>query len=230
MNELFSSSYLSGVCLTLCIYLLSSAIQKKVKHPILNPILISILVIITILKASGISYASYMQSTILLSTLLTPSTLCFAVLLYEQYSLIKRYAKAIILGVFAGTLSCMLTIFLLCKLFDLDHTIYVTLLPKSITTAIGMTLSQMMNGYVPITIILIIITGIFGNMIGPGLCRLAGISNPIAQGAAIGTASHAIGTAKAMEINQIAGAVSSFSIILAGIFTVLLSPVFSLLI
>lgn len=230
MNELFSSSYLSGVCPTLCIYLLSSAIQKKVKHSILNPILISILVIITILKASGISYASYMQSTILLSTLLTPSTLCFAVLLYEQYSLIKRYAKAIILGVFAGTLSCMLTIFLLCKLFALDHAIYVTLLPKSITTAIGMTLSQMMNGYVPITIILIIITGIFGNMISPGLCRLAGISNPIAQGAAIGTASHAIGTAKAMEINQIAGAVSSFSIILAGIFTVLLSPVFSLLI
>ena len=230
MNELFSSSYRSGGCPTLCIYLLSSAIQKKVKHSILNPILISILVIITILKASGISYASYMQSTILLSTLLTPSTLCFAVLLYEQYSLIKRYAKAIILGVFAGTLSCMLTIFLLCKLFALDHAIYVTLLPKSITTAIGMTLSQMMNGYVPITIILIIITGIFGNMISPGLCRLAGISNPIAQGAAIGTASHAIGTAKAMEINQIAGAVSSFSIILAGIFTVLLSPVFSLLI
>ena len=161
------------------------------------------------------------------SYLLTPATVCLAVPLYEQFQLLKKNAKAVLLGIFSGVLTSLGSIFLLSRLFRLDHATYVTLLPKSITTAIGVGISEELGGYVSLTVAVILITGVLGNMIAEGLCKLFRITDPIARGVAIGTSSHAIGTAKAMELGEVEGAMSSLSIVVSGMLTVLGAAVFA---
>ena len=148
--------------------------------------------------------------------------------LYEQLSLLKTHKKAILLGIFSGVMTSLVCVLALSFLFGLDHTAYVTLLPKSITTAIGMGVSEKLGGHVSITVAVIILTGILGNMIARGVCRVFSITEPVARGVAIGTSSHAIGTTRAMELGEIEGAMSSLSIVIAGILTVAGASVFAL--
>lgn len=158
---------------------------------------------------------------------MTPATICLAVPLYEQFELLRKNYRAVLAGIFSGVLTSLCSILILAKLFRLDHASYVTLLPKSITTAIGMGVSGELGGYVPITVAVIIVTGVIGNMFAETICRVFRIRDPIAKGIAIGTSSHAVGTAKAMEMGDVEGAMSSLSIVVSGILTVIFANIFS---
>lgn len=228
MHDFAASSAFFGVFLTLAAYFAAMFLRKKTGLSILNPLFVSVILVIALLAVFKIDYAAYNQSAKLLSSLLTPATICFAVPLYEHLALLKRHKKAIFLGVLSGVITSLCCVLALSLLFKLDHTAYVTLLPKSITTAIGMGVSEELGGYVSITVAVIIITGILGNMIAKGVCRLFGITEPIARGVAIGTSSHAIGTTRAMELGKIEGAMSGLSIVISGLLTVVGASVFAL--
>ena len=162
-----------------------------------------------------------------LSWFLTPATVCLAIPLYEQIELLKTHWKAVIAGILSGVLTSLVTVFVLSKIMSLSHKEYVTMLPKSITTAIGMGVSEELGGYVTITVAVIIVTGVLGNILADFICKIFRITEPIAKGLAIGSASHAIGTAKAMEMGEIEGAMSSLSIAVAGIITVVGASIFA---
>lgn len=183
--------------------------------------------VIVVLTVFGIDYERYEEGAKLLSYLLTPATVCLAIPLYEQITLLKKNSKAIMAGILSGVASSLLSILAMAALFGFSHEEYVTLLPKSITTAIGMGISQELGGIVTITVAVIIVTGILGNVIGEHICRLFHIEEPIAKGIALGTAAHAIGTAKAMELGEIEGAMSSLSIAVSGLLTVVGASVFA---
>ena len=193
----------------------------------LNPLLVSIVCTILFLFGTGISYDTYNEGAKFLTWLLTPATVSLAIPLYEQWELLKNNAKAVMAGITAGVITSLLTVLLLSMALGLSHEEYVTLLPKSITTAIGMGVSEELGGYVTITVAVIVITGVIGNILGEFICKLFRIKEPISKGLALGTASHAIGTAKAMEIGEIEGAMSSLSIAVAGILTVLFATIFA---
>ena len=229
MNEFAASSVFFGVFVTLAAYFIGLKVKKKTGLAIMNPLLIAIVLVMLLLRGLDIDYAAYNQSARLVSSLLTPATVCLAVPLYEQLQLLKRHKAAILTGVISGVLTSLICVLVLAMLFGLDHAAYVTLLPKSITTAIGMGVSEQLGGHVSITVAVIIITGVIGNMIAESVCRAFHITEPIARGIAIGTASHAIGTTKAMEMGEVEGAMSSLSIVVAGVLTVAGASVFSLL-
>lgn len=227
MNELFISSAFAGVTVSLLAYTAGSYLKKRFKLALLNPLLISIVATILILVIGNIDYDVYNEGAKYLSWFLTPATVCLAIPLYEQMTLLKNNWKAVVIGITTGVLTSLLTVFTLAYFMGLSHTEYVTLLPKSITTAIGMGVSQELGGYVTITVAVIVITGVLGNILAEPVCKLFHITEPIAKGIAIGSSSHAIGTAKAMEMGEIEGAMSSLSIAVAGILTVVGATVFS---
>jgi len=220
MLEFISFSVFFGILITLIAYFIGLYIKKRTGLAVMNPILVAVSLVIALLSALDIPYETYNQSAKLISSLLTPATICLAVPLYEQLSLLKKHKYAILAGILSGVITSLICILALCLLFRLDHATYVTLLPKSITTAIGMGVSEKLGGYVSITVAVILITGILGNIIAESVCKLFRITDPIARGIAIGTSSHAIGTAKALELGSIEGAMSSLSIVISGILTV----------
>ena len=201
--------------------------KAKLKLPIFNPLLISIILSVVVLIVFRIDYSTYYEGAKYLSYLLTPATICLAVPLYEQMELLKKNWKAILGGIFAGVLTSLGIILIMAFLFEFSHEEYVTFLPKSITTAIGMGVSEELGGYASITVAIIIITGGVGNICADTVCKLFKITDPVAKGIGIGTASHAIGTAKAMEMGDVEGAMSSLSIVVSGILTVLAASVFA---
>lgn len=227
MNAFFQNSMFAGVTLSLIAYLIGVILKKKLKLGIFNPLLISIVISIGALLIGKVDYDTYNEGAKFLSWLLTPATVCLAIPLYEQWELLKQNYKAVLLGLLAGTVTSLTTVFVLAKLFGLSHEEYVTLLPKSITTAIGMGVSEELGGYVTITVAVIIITGVLGNMFGEQICKLFRITEPISKGLAFGASSHAIGTAKALEIGEVEGAMSSLAIAVSGIFTVVLASLFA---
>lgn len=227
MKEMLSNSVFFGVMVSILAYELGMLLKKKLKLAVCNPLLISIAVVILILIVFHIDYESYQKGANLLSYLLTPATVCLAIPLYEQLELLKNNVKAIMAGLISGVLTSLISILAMALLFGFSHEEYVTLLPKSITTAIGMGVSEELGGMVTITVAVIIVTGIFGNVIGEQVCRLFRIREPIARGIALGSASHAIGTAKAMEMGEVEGAMSSLSIAVAGLLTVVGASVFA---
>lgn len=228
MADFALSSVFFGLFITLAAYFIGLAIKKKTGFAVMNPILIGTALVIALLSFLDIPYEAYNQSAKLISSLLTPATICLAVPLYEQLALLKKHKAAILAGICSGVLTSLVCVLALSLLFRLDHASYVTLLPKSITTAIGMGVSEELGGYVSITVAVILITGILGNVIAEHVCRLFKITDPVARGVAIGSSSHAIGTAKAMELGQIEGAMSSLSIVISGVLTVAGASLFSL--
>ena len=218
-----------GVFVSLFAYLIGMELKKKFGWPVLNPLLVAIILVIAILKATGITYTDYNEGASYISYFLTPATVCLAVPLYEKFELLKKNALAITLGIAAGVAASLATVFALAALFQLDFSLFTTLLPKSITTAIGMDVSAELGGYPSLTVAAIILTGVLGNICADGACRVFRITSPIAQGVAIGTAAHAVGTSRALEMGEIQGAMSSLSLIVAGLLTVVLAaPVASL--
>ena len=227
MKEIFECSAFAGVALSLVAYYIGVFLKKKLKLAIFNPLLVSILITVIVLIVGKVDYDTYNESAKYLSWLLTPATVCLAIPLYQQIRLLKENIWAIFLGILSGVLTSLGCILAFALLFGFNHKEYVTLLPKSITTAIGMGVSEELGGYVTITVAVIIITGVLGNMLADLVCKIFRITNPVAKGIGIGTASHAIGTAKAMEMGEIEGAMSSLSIVIAGILTMIGASVFA---
>ncbi|MGI6062201.1 LrgB family protein [Blautia sp.] len=227
MENIVLNSATLGVVISLLAYEIGLAARKKWKLPILNPLLISILLVIGILVLFRVDYESYNASAQYLSYLLTPATVCLAIPLYIQLDVLKKNIVAILAGILSGVLASLGSILAMAMAFGLSHREYVTLLPKSITTAIGMGVSEELGGYVTISVATIIITGVLGNIIAEAVCKLFRIRHAVSRGLAIGTAAHAIGTAKAMEMGEVEGAMSSLAIVVCGLCTVVGASVFA---
>ena len=227
MHSLLEQSVFFGVAVSIAAYEAGSLLKKKYHSALFNPLLLSVAATIVLLILFRIDYDTYYEGAKYLSYLLTPATVCLAIPMYEQLELLKKNLKAVMVGIISGVLMSLGCILVMAIVFGLNHETYVTLLPKSITTAIGMGVSEELGGYVTITVATIVITGVLGNIIGEGLCKLFHIEEPIAKGVALGTASHAIGTARAMEMGEIEGAMASLSIAVAGLLTVAGALVFS---
>ena len=226
LDELFKTSVFFGAFITLLSYGIGCLLKRRFKLTVFNPLLIAVLLTILFLAVFRVDYATYHEGAKYISFLLTPATVCLAVPLYEQIELLKKNYKAVLVGILSGVFASLLSILILAVLFRFDHASYVTLLPKSITTAIGMEVSRELGGYVPITVAVIIVTGVIGNIFADTVCRIFRIRDPIARGIALGTSSHAIGTARAMEMGEVEGAMSSLSIVVAGILTRRIRKVF----
>ena len=227
IGDFFSEAVFLGVFITLGAYFLGIYIKQKWKLAIFNPLLMAIIFTMIFLLVSRMPYDVYYEGAKYISYLLTPATVSLAIPLYEQFEPLKKNVRAILVGIVTGVLSSMLSVLLLAVIFHFDHQEYVTFLPKSITTAIGMGVSEELGGYVAITVAVIIVTGIIGNMIAESVCRVFHITEPVAKGIAIGSASHAVGTTKAMEMGEVEGAMSSLSIVLSGLLTVFGAMIFA---
>lgn len=221
MNSFLMESSFVWLAISLLGYAFGELIKRKLKLAIFNPLLISIVCVIIVLKVFHIDYENYKQGASLLSYLLTPATVCLAIPLYEQIHMLRSNYKAILLGIFSGVLTSLASVTVVCMCFKVPKELYVSVLPKSITTAIGLGIAEELGGITTITVAIIVLTGIFGFMFSEMICKMCGIKNPVAVGIAIGTASHAMGTAKALEIGEVEGAMSSLSIAVAGLMTVI---------
>ena len=219
-----------GLALSIGAYLFACWLRNKTGLAILNPLLVSAALIIGCIFGVGMDYETYNKGASYLGWLLTPATVCLAIPLYKQLHLLKKHGDAVALGITAGVATSAVSIFLMCKVLGLAHTHYVTLLPKSITTAIGMGVSEEAGGIVTLTVMSIVLTGVLGNMAGEAILRLARVHHPVAKGLALGTSAHAVGTAKAVELWEIEGAMSSLSIAVAGLMTVIVVPLMANLI
>lgn len=229
MKDLFESSVFFGVLISLGSYAAGMWLKRKTGWSLMNPLLVAIALVICVLLLFNVSYKSYASGADIISYLLTPATICLAVPLYQQIEQLKKNYKAIIAGITAGVLSSLVSILLLAMLFHLSHAEYVTFLPKSITTAIGIGVSEELGGYVALTVVVIIVTGVTGNIFAEPFLRMMHIDEPIAKGIAIGSASHAVGTAKAMEMGAVEGSMSSLSIVVCGIMTVVGASLFAMI-
>lgn len=227
MTEFLSSSSFFGLALSLAAYMAGMALKKRFRSPLLNPLLIAIVLTMGVLLLTGVKYEDYLTSANMLSKFLTPATVCLAIPLYERLDMLKKNYRALLCGILSGVITSVTCILALCALFGISHAEYVTLLPKSVTTAIGMGVAEQLGGYTSITAAAIIITGILGNAIGEGVLKLFHITDPIAKGVALGSSAHAIGTVKAMELGETEGAMSSLSIAVAGVMTVVFATIYA---
>ena len=207
MINFIENSLFFGAALSLAGYEVGLLLKKKFKMALFNPLLIAILCVMGMLQLMQVDYKTYNAGGQYISYLLTPATVCLAVPLYRQLTLLRKNLKAVVIGIVSGVLASMVSVLIFAKLFGLSHSEYVTLLPKSITTAIGM--------------------GVLGNVIAEAVLKVAKIEEPIAKGLALGTSAHAIGTSKAMELGPVEGAMSSLAIAVAGLLTVIAASVFA---
>lgn len=223
--ESLINNMLFGVVLSLIAFELALLIRKKTGLVILNPLLVSIIMIIVFLLVFNIDVEVYNVGGDFINMFLGPATVVLAVPLYNQLENLKKYAVPIIVGIFIGSVIGIISIVITCLIFNLKGEIISSLLPKSVTTPIGIEISSSLGGIVPITVLAILITGIIGAVIAPFVCKIFKIKNKVAIGVAIGTSAHALGTTKALEMGEIEGAMSSLSIGVAGIMTVFIAPV-----
>ena len=227
MNQFMANSATVGVVLSLTAYYFGMFLKKKTGLVLFQPLLVAIVLVIAYLAAFSVDYESYQNSGKYLGYLLTPATVCLAIPLYKQFELLKKNLSAVFVALAAGALASMGSVLALCAVFGLPHEVYVTLLPKSVTTAIGMGVAEELGGYPAIAAAVIIITGVFGNMTAEFICKTFRIRNAISRGLGIGAASHAIGTTKAMEMGEAEGAMSSLAIVISGLFTVIGASIFA---
>ena len=223
MINFIENSLFFGAALSLAGYEVGLLLKKKFKMALFNPLLIAILCVMGMLQLMQVDYKTYNAGGQYISYLLTPATVCLAVPLYRQLTLLRKNLKAVVIGIVSGVLASMVSVLIFAKLFGLSHSEYVTLLPKSI----GMGVSEELGGLVTITVAVIIITGVLGNVIAEAVLKVAKIEEPIAKGLALGTSAHAIGTSKAMELGPVEGAMSSLAIAVAGLLTVIAASVFA---
>jgi putative effector of murein hydrolase len=198
------------------------ALQKKVKSPLCNPILVAVILILVFHFISGMDLEVYKAGNGCISWLLTPATVSLAVGMYEQFQILRKHTAVLVTGVAAGAVSCLAMVLILGLLFGFAPEITASLLPKSVTSAIGLSLSQQMGSIGALTTAIIVITGIGGNVAGPWLSKLFRLQDPVSQGVAFGTAAHIGGTSRATELSELCGAVSSLSLTLAGLITAVL--------
>lgn len=225
---LFNNVYF-GIALSVGGYLAGLALRKRFRWSILNPLLIAIVISISFLALFQVDYQWFNAGAQGLTAMITPCTVCLAVPLYRQFEMLKKNLKAVAVGCVSGVLASLICVLLMSLLFRFSHQIYVSLLPKSITTAIGMGVSEELGGIPNLAVAAIVLTGLLGNIIASGMVKLFRIEEPVAVGLAIGSAAHALGTARALEIGELEGAMSSLAISVCGLLTVLGASVFAML-
>lgn len=221
MTEFFSTAAFC-LSLTLAAYSFGSWLQRKTKLVVLNPILVGAVIVVIVLSLLDLPCKIYLEGCKALQFWLTPATVCLSIAFYQQFQALKKHLWAISAGVLAGSVCSLCFIYVMSKFFGLDQAVLISLLPKSITTAIGTAIVDELGGLSAITTFAIAVTGIFGYIVGPALCKIFKIKDPIAQGVSFGTASHVVGTTKASELSQLTGAVSSLSLTLAGLISVVI--------
>lgn len=213
------------VALTLGAYQLGLLLQRKTKSPLCNPILIAVVIVLAFLGLTGMDNADYQAGAKAISWLMTPATVCLAIPMYEQFQILQKNLKAIATGIISGVIVCLAVVMLFCAAVGFDRSLTVSLLPKSVTSAIGVPLSELSGGIASVTTAVIIFTGIIANILGTLLCRLFRLTDEIAIGVALGTSGHVIATTKANEISPLTGAVSSLSLVIAGLLTAIIFPI-----
>lgn len=225
MAEYFNTP-LFGITLSLVAFIIGMYVHGKIKMTIFNPLLISAIIIISFLSYFDIDYDTFNKGGSLISFFIAPATVALAVPLYKNIKLLKKRWLSILIGISLGSLAGLFTIFILSKLFKIDQTIMVTMFPKSTTTAISMEIAEQIGGIPTLAVAFTAVAGIGGNLVGEYVFKLFKINDKVSKGVALGTASHAVGTAKAMEMGETEGALSSLSIGVAGIVSVFLIPWF----
>lgn len=221
MENLWNSP-LFGIVLSICAYQAGVWANKKTGSPLCNPLLIAVALIVAALKLFDIPLAAYQQGGRIIGVMLAPATAALALSMYRQIRQLRRHLLPVVAGCFVGSCASVASVFGLCRLLRLDEELTASLLPKSVTTPIAMELSAQAGGIPAVTVAAVIFTGILGAILAPLLVRLFRVEDPVCRGVAIGTSSHAIGTAKALELGELEGAMSGVSIGVAGISTVLI--------
>ncbi|MGI5930712.1 LrgB family protein [Pseudoflavonifractor sp.] len=222
MAELFASPFF-GIALSVIAFWVGVRIQKKTGLVLCNPLLIAIVLVSAVLLVCRIPYESYNQGGAIINMFLAPATACLAVSIYTQINLLKENWLPILVGCTAGSITSMGSIYLMCRLFRLDEAVSASLIPKSVTTPIAVSISENLGGIQAITVVAVIITGILGSILAPVLIKLFRVKDPVAAGLAIGACSHAVGTSKALELGETEGAMSGLAIGICGILTVIFS-------
>ena len=232
INDFVSSLSYFGVVLTGAVYLFAVWLQKKTQLAILNHLIVSCVICMLILLITGIDYNVFLNGKLkadgshdgtgaaFFQIMLTPTTVCLAIPLYEKLSYLRKYPLAILGGITSGAITSVGSVLAISLLFGLNHTQYVTLLPKSITSAIAMGVSEELGGLPTVTVAVVVITGIFGNMCAAGIMKLFRVKHPVAVGLACGTGAHAMGTTRAAQFGEIEEAMSGLSIAVCGLLTV----------
>ncbi len=224
INEVLSESLFFGMILSLLAYKIGFEIQKKYKKVFLNPLLIAIVLIIVFLLITGVSYETYQYGAKYLSYFLTPVTVALAVPLYKQLEILKKNMAAILISIAIGCVTHAGVLIAITVMFKMDKQLLMSVMSKSVTTAIALGVTGEIGGIQGITVIGVMVAGISGAVIGPTLLKVFHITEPVAQGLAMGSASHAIGTSKAIELGEIQAAMSSLAIVVTGILTVVIVP------
>jgi len=222
--EGFLDTPLFGIIITILSFEIGIIISKKINKSVLNPFLIAIVLLITVLLSLDIPVDYYNKGGDYISFFLGPATVILAVPLYRKIELFKKNVVTILVGITVGSISAITSVLFLSKLFNLDRAVIVSMIPKSVTTPIGLEISRQIGGIPAITVAVIVIAGVLGAVIGPTICKIFKIDDEVAVGVAIGTASHALGTSKAIELGETQGAMSGLSIGVAGLITVFLVP------
>lgn len=218
-SELFALTLVVGT------YLAATALYKKVHFCLLHPLVTSILAIIAVLEIVGIPYESFRQSSHLIHFMLGPSVVALGYVLYEQIQYLKGNVVSILTSVFVGALVGIVSVIVIGKLMGADQALIATLQPKSVTTPIAMGIAEKAGGIPSLTAVIVVAVGIFGSIVGPVIMKVLGIESHIAKGLALGASSHGVGTAAAIQIGAIEGALSGLAIGLMGIMTAVLVPV-----
>ncbi len=216
---------LFGMFLTLITFVLFKKLSDKVKSSLLNPLVLSLMFIIVFLETFKIPYENYYNGAEIFNTMIIPATVALAIPLYKNFNLLKKYYKEILFSIGFSTLVLTSLLAVSMALLDVDKEILSSVLPKSVTTAIAVGVSEQIQGIQAITIIMVIICGNIGAVFGELIFDIFHIHHPIAQGISLGTTSHAVGTSKAIELGEIQGSMSGLAIIVTGLFTVGLAPV-----
>ena len=225
MAEFIQSIPVWGVTLTLGAFALGTWLNKKTGMAIFNPLLLGSIFVIVFLSLAQIPLGDYQERVSFLNYLLLPATVSLAVPLYEQWQILRKNAVAVLCGIAAGSVTSMVSIIAVGWLLRIDPVISASMMTKSVTTAIGVEVAQELGGLGSLAGAVIVMTGIVGNLSAAALCRICRLRDPVARGVAIGTGSHAVGTAKALQMGPVEGAVSSLSIAVAGVLTAILCPI-----
>lgn len=230
MNITILNTPLFGLILTILSFEIGLFIFKKLKFPVLNPLLLGIVIAMSVISFFNIPLDYFRKGGDYITFLLAPATIALALPLYRQLEKLKKNLVPILIGSIVGAITAILSTILLGKLLGIDKMLLVSFMPKSITTPIGIELSKLLGGIPAITIFSILVTGISGNVFAPLVCKYFRIKHPVAKGIGIGISSHAVGTSKALEMGEIEGAMSALSIVIAGIITFIIAPIFIFLV
>lgn len=214
-----------GVFVTLAAYALGVVLNRKTGWPLFNPLLLGSIFVMVFLRCFGVPYGQYSASAAPVNWLLGPATVSLAIPLYEKWALLEKNLKAILAAIVAGVLTSLGSVLVMAWVLRMERAHAVTLLPKSVTTAIGMDIAQTLGGTATLAGAVIILTGIAGSLLADWVCKVCHITDPIAKGLALGTSAHAVGTSKALQMGEVEGAISGLAIAVAGVLTALLAPV-----